>query len=237
MFGLALLPLIGIAGAAVDYSTASTTRARMMHAADAAVLAVAKPTNLTNTQRDTRARKVFDTNMANFSIGTIDFKVKDISSGVRIEVAGGLDTRFMSIMGLNKMPLDVASEVTRGEGFVEVALVLDNTYSMVNDMAGLKTASTNFINTLFSSGAASGSLKMGIVPYVATVNTGRTNLRIPSVDIFAQSPFHASILRNKPAAFMTNCDPHWGGGLYMLAGAACSTMPGHGCLPIESTMV
>ena len=42
MFGLALLPLLGVAGAALDYSRASQVRTSLSSALDSAVLRVAK---------------------------------------------------------------------------------------------------------------------------------------------------------------------------------------------------
>ena len=212
IFALTLVPVLGMAGASVDYGNASSTRARLGQASDAAALAAARTSGLTKTERDKVARDVFNANMGANPITGVNFVVKDIASGIRVEASAGVTTNFISIIGINTMPVSVVTEVKRGEGFVEVALVLDNTYSMVNDIPGLKKASTNFINTMFSVGAEGESLRMGVIPYVAAVNPGRTNLGMSSIDYEAKSTYHASVLREKPVALMANCDPKWGGG-------------------------
>jgi hypothetical protein len=163
-------------------------------------------------ERQKIAQDVFNANMGKAAVQGLTVKVKEIPSGVRVDASASVKTQFVSMLGFDTMPVSVFSEVARGEGFVEVALVLDNTGSMSNDIGALKTASTNFVNTVFAGGGASDSLKVAVVPYVATVNPGRTNLGMSSVDSTAASPHHGAIMRNKPVAMMTNCKPRWGGG-------------------------
>jgi Flp pilus assembly protein TadG len=207
IFGLSLVPLIGITGAAVDYSNATATRARLAQASDAAALAAAKATNLSKADRDKLARKVFDSNLGDVSVEGITFKIVDIASGVRVEATGDVKANFLPVIGIKKQVVDVASEVKRGEGLVEVALVLDNTGSMVKDMVSLKTASGKFIDTLFSNSPDAGSMRVGIVPYVGAVNPGRANLGMSSIDSFAEAPYHAAILKGRQVAWLANCNP------------------------------
>jgi Flp pilus assembly protein TadG len=201
-----------MAGAAIDYGAASSARAQMAQASDAAALAAAKAPVTTLAERQKIAEDVFRANMGKKAVQGLSIKVKEIASGVRVDASADVKTQFMSMFGFQTMPVGVFSEVARGEGFVEVALVLDNTGSMSNDMVALRTASTNFVNTIFAGGGASDSLRVGVVPYVAAVNPGRLNLGMTSVDSTAASPHHAAIMRSKPVAMMTNCNPRWGGG-------------------------
>ncbi len=208
IFGLSLVPLIGITGAAVDYSNATATRARLAQASDAAALAAAKATNLSKTDRDKLARKVFDSNLGNASVEGVTFKIVDITSGVRVEATGNVKTNFLAVIGIDKSTVDVSSEVMRGDGMVEVALVLDNTGSMSKDMPGLKTASNKFIDTLFANSPDTGSMRIGIVPYVGAVNPGRANLGMSSIDTFAEAPYHAAILKGRQVGWLSNCNPN-----------------------------
>jgi Flp pilus assembly protein TadG len=212
IFALTLLPVLGMAGVAIDYSAASGTRAQMAQAADAAALAAARAPVTTLAERQKIAQDVFNANMGGKKVDGLSIKVKEIPSGIRVDATGAMKTQFVGMMGFDKVNVGVFSEVARGEGFVEVALVLDNTGSMKNDMDALRKASTNFVNTIFAGGSAADSLRVSVVPYVAAVNPGRANLGMSAVDVTAQSPHHASIMRNKVNAMMKNCDPKWEGG-------------------------
>ncbi|MGL4729854.1 MAG: TadE/TadG family type IV pilus assembly protein, partial [Bosea sp. (in: a-proteobacteria)] len=217
MFALTLMPVLGMAGAAMDYTSASGARAQMAQASDAAALAAARAPVTTLAERQKIAEDVFKANMGGKSVNGLKIKVKEIPSGIRVDADASVVTKFVSIMGFDKINVGVYSEVARGEGYVEVALVLDNTGSMKNDMDALRKSSANFINTIFAGGAASDSLRVSVVPYVAAVNPGRTNLGMSSVDSSAQSPHHGAIMRNKINAFLANCDTsggvkHEGGG-------------------------
>ncbi len=212
IFALTMLPVLGMAGAAMDYTAASNMRAQMAQASDAAALAAARAPVTTVAERQKIAQDVFNANMGGKSVQNLSVKVKEIPSGIRVDATGQVKTQFVGMMGFDTMDVGVFSEVVRGEGFVEVALALDVTGSMKNDMDAMKKASVNFVNTLFAAGAAADSLRVGIVPYVASVNPGRTNLGMSAIDVTAQGPHHAQMLRWRWIGYMKNCDPMWGGG-------------------------
>ncbi len=213
LFGLSFIPIIGLTGAAIDYGRASQLRSRIASASDASALAAAKSPNLTVTQRDALARSVFNANTADIrTMQAINFRVTSIASGVRVDVSADSKNSFLPVIGRPVTNIDVFSEVARGDGYVEVALVLDNTGSMRNDIDGLKRASKQFTNTLFGSGAAAGSLKMSVVPYNAAVNPGVANLGMTYTDSRGEGPHHAQALRYHTIAAMTGCNPNPGGG-------------------------
>lgn len=207
MFALTLVPILAMTGAAVDYANATSARARIGQAADSAALAAAKLTNATPAERARVARQVFDANVGSADVRGINFKLIDLPSGVRVEASGQVGTLFLPVIGINSTNIGVSAEVARNDGYTEVALVLDTTGSMVNDMAGMRTASANFINTLFSYVNDPTSMRVGIVPYVASVNPGRTNLGMSMVDSTAEAPFHAAMLRFKQIAWVDGCNP------------------------------
>jgi Flp pilus assembly protein TadG len=209
IFALSLVPLVGLGGAAFDYANATSTRAAIGQAADAAALAAAKATTLSVAERARLARQVFDANTSRLKLKNINFKVIDMPSGVRVEAKSDLDTVFLPVIGINSTNVGVMAEVARNDGYTEVALVLDTTGSMVNDMAGMRSASANFVDTLFSFVNDPASMRIGVVPYVASVNAGRTNLGMSNVDSTAESPHHAAILKRKWIAWVAGCNPNY----------------------------
>jgi Flp pilus assembly protein TadG len=213
LFGLSFIPIIGLTGAAIDYGRASQLRSRIASASDAAALAAAKAPNLTVTERDALARSVFNANTADIRTMTgINFRVSSIASGVRVDVSAESRNNFLPVIGRPTTSIDVYSEVARGDGYVEVALVLDNTGSMRADIDGLKRASKSFTNTLFGSGMGAGSLKMSVVPYVAAVNPGVSNMGMTYMDARGEGPHHAQAVRGIVNGAMIGCDPYPRGG-------------------------
>ena len=209
IFALSIVPIVGLSGAAFDYTNATSTRARIAQAADAAALAAAKATTLTPAERQRLARQVFDANTVGLSMQNLSFRMTDQASGVRVNASADVSTLFLPVIGINSTNVGVVAEVARNDGYTEVALVLDTTGSMANDMAGMRSASVNFVNTLFSFVTDPASMRVGVVPYVASVNAGRTNLGMSNTDSTAESPFHAAILKSKWTAWVTNCDPYY----------------------------
>ncbi|MGL5363168.1 MAG: TadE/TadG family type IV pilus assembly protein [Bosea sp. (in: a-proteobacteria)] len=208
MFGLALLPVLGMAGAALDYSQAVNLQAKLSAASDAAALAAAKSTG-TFSQREALAQQVFKANVGNYGdLVNVSFKLIDKANGVRVEVKADQKNSVVSLLGYDNTTVVANSEVAKGEGFVEVSLVLDNTGSMANDMDALRKSSKSFVDTLFASGASSDSLKISVVPYVAAVNPGKLNMPMAAMDTGANSKWHGQILKNRTQGFLTGCNPN-----------------------------
>ncbi len=199
MFGLSLIPMIGLTAAAVDYSRASQMRNRMATAADAAVLAAVKAGAANMTQRSALANAAFAANLG------VDPRLLNISGNLtkltgnayRYEASADYKYTILQVLSPSSPTarLAVISEANAGDGKVEVALVLDNTGSMVNDMSSLRKAATDFTNTLFDMANGGTDLKMSVVPYVASVNPGRMNLGMSSIDARGDGEHHARNLR------------------------------------------
>ena len=87
----------------------------------------------------------------------------------------------MQLIGVTRMPFSVSAVAVREtQGSVEVAMVLDNTWSMsMSDSSGvkkidaLKSAATNLTTKLKTSGKD--QVKIGLVPYADYVNVGTNN--------------------------------------------------------------
>ncbi|MBX9876773.1 MAG: hypothetical protein K2X84_18085 [Beijerinckiaceae bacterium] len=184
MFAFAGVALICMAGAVVDYGRLSKAHSGLQAATDSAALAAARlPSKDAATMR-AAADKFFIANtsgMAGQNIQITKFDFQESSGTVTIESSGVLDTTLMSIIGFTTMGFSSRSaalkEVT---GTVEMALVLDNTWSMSDSAGGggskitvLKSAAKNLINTILAQGGT--NVKIGIVPFADYVNVGVGN--------------------------------------------------------------
>jgi Flp pilus assembly protein TadG len=209
MFGLALVPLAGFTGAAIDYARASQLRQKMSAAADAAVLVAAKSGHITEAQRRAAADAAFAANLGTDpNLSGINGQLIKVGDGWRYEVTANYKFAVIQVIpGMGaKVQIRVFAEAIAGEGRVEVALVLDNTGSMVNDMAALRKAATEFTNILFDTAGGASDLRMSLVPYVAAVNPGRLNLGMTAVDARGDGPHQAANLRERWIAFMPSCN-------------------------------
>ncbi|MGQ3346406.1 pilus assembly protein TadG-related protein [Bosea sp. (in: a-proteobacteria)] len=184
MFAFAGVAVICMAGAVVDYGRLSKAHSGLQAATDSAALAAARlPSKDAATMR-AAADKFFIANtsgMAGQNIQITKFDFQESSGTVTIESSGVLDTTLMSIIGFTTMGFSSRSaalkEVT---GTVEMALVLDNTWSMSDSAGGggskitvLKSAAKNLINTILAQGGT--NVKIGIVPFADYVNVGVGN--------------------------------------------------------------
>lgn len=184
MFAFAGVALIGMAGAVVDYGRLSKAHSGLQAATDAAALAAARlPSKDAATMR-AAADKFFIANtsgMAGKNIQITKFDFQESSGTVTIESSGVLDTTLMSIMGFTTIGFSSrAAALKEVTGTVEMALVLDNTWSMSDSAGGggskiavLKSAAKDLINTILAQGGT--NVKIGIVPFADYVNVGVGN--------------------------------------------------------------
>ncbi|MDB5557423.1 MAG: von Willebrand factor type domain protein, partial [Enterovirga sp.] len=134
LFGFAALPLIGLAGAAVDYSRASSFQSRMQLAVDATALAIVRAPSGT----DVRALQVkgeqylANTLRSDPTAVLTSTTVTREGSVVKVAAAATMETSLMKVVGIRTMPISASSQATWGasQTKIEVALVLDNTGSM-----------------------------------------------------------------------------------------------------------
>jgi len=183
MFALAIVPIIGFVGAAVDYSRASTVRTNMQAAADATSLAMSKVApSLTPDQLTTQARayfnSIFKTAYAKtFEATPIYTNLGANGSELRIDVTGTVDNQFMGFLGFGTMTVGTSSIVKWGSQRLRVALVLDTTGSMGNSgkISAMQTATKNLLDQLKASETTTGDVYVSIIPFSKDVNVGSTS--------------------------------------------------------------
>jgi Flp pilus assembly protein TadG len=216
---LALLPIVAVSGAALDYSRASEIKTKIQQAADAAVLAAAKTTG-TDADRIKVGQEVFKANTLEIAGLGLTPVFSKITEGMKVSISGKSPSVFVSAMGIASSTFNVVSQaqMTSGDSAVgsgervEIALALDTTGSMKSDMSALHAAA----NSLTDEVMKSSNIYVSVVPFVAAVNVGATNIPMGMMDTQANSKWHGQFMKNNYAGSITNCTtpgvPHSGGG-------------------------
>jgi Flp pilus assembly protein TadG len=182
-FAFLLLPLSILSFALIDLNRASSEKRRLQDALDAATLAAARSTAVTNTELQVIGSKTLTANLEAMSDATLLSSSFTITSPKVIGTATAKLTPIVANLWMTgNMTVSASSEVVRSMNKVEVAMVLDTTGSMAGTkLSSLKTAANNFIDTL--SAAASRStevdpVKIGIVPFSSAVRIGSSTSEI-----------------------------------------------------------
>ena len=190
LFTLATIPMMGLVGAAVDYSRANSARSAMQTAVDATALALSKNiSTLTSNQLAQQATDYFNAlfGTTHPEVGGITITPTYTSSGgtqLVITGSGTVTTTFMKVMGLSTLNINVSSTVKWGMTRLRVALVLDNTGSMSDSgkITALKTATKNLLSQLQSAASSNGDVYVSIVPFVKDVNVDPVNFSQTWID-------------------------------------------------------
>lgn len=113
LFGLALVPLVGLVGAASDYNRAMVARTEMQAAADATVLMMARESaELTAGQLQQKAAGYFREHYRRADVAIVELTAicgNDGASHIDIAAQGALDTDFMGVVGIDAMTVHAKS--------------------------------------------------------------------------------------------------------------------------------
>jgi Flp pilus assembly protein TadG len=181
MFALAVIPVVGLIGAAVDYSRANSLRSGVQAALDATALAMARsaPT-LTEDQLKTQAAAHFAAlfnkpGAKNIDVNTVYSTTN--GSTLTITATGAMDTTFTRVMGYNQINIGSSATIKWGNQRLRVALALDTTGSMASagKIDALKTATKNLLDQLKAAASVDGDVYVSIIPFSKDVNVGTGN--------------------------------------------------------------
>lgn len=189
--GLCIGVLVSAVGFAVDLSRYQNARAAIQQAVDGAVLAAASSSETTEAGLKPIAKGFFNQNMGRTPLAP-DYKDSLVYSDGRLTltVDGRVDLIFGGLLRMNSLPLKVMATAERGGNeTVEVALVLDNTWSMSAQsgdgqtrIQALKSASALLVGEIMT-GPNAGRVKIGVVPYADYVNVGMGNRNQPWLSV------------------------------------------------------
>ena len=130
LFGLAIIPVIGAVGVAVDYSLASSYRTDMQKALDTTALALSKMMPAEQATLDTVGMQYFLANMGQHTLSESGSGHHTRRRHSAHPCLGFLFARIANILGVSTFPLSTESRARWSIGQVEVVLALDNTGSM-----------------------------------------------------------------------------------------------------------
>jgi Flp pilus assembly protein TadG len=189
LFGLSALPLVGLAGAAVDYSRAANYQSRMQLAVDATALAIVRePTTLNAREIQQKGEQYLASALRTDVSATLtSVTVTREGRSVKVAAAATMDRTILKVMGRDPMPIGATSQASSARK-LEVALVLDNTYSMserlddgTEKMIALKKQAKKVLDSLQTLDAQPGrgrdSVKVSIVPFDTEVRLDTAKFR------------------------------------------------------------
>lgn len=180
MFGFVAIPMIGIAGACVDYARASSARTSLNAAVDSAALMVARDaTKLTDSQLQTRAEAMIRANLAGNSdarLGTYTVAINRSARTVNVTANTSVETSLTKVIGFDTIPVSSTAQSAWGTNRVELALVLDNTGSMASSskMTELKKASLDLLKIMKDASVEADQIRISVVPFATQVRLPTT---------------------------------------------------------------
>jgi Flp pilus assembly protein TadG len=182
IFAIALVPILGFVGAAIDYTRVGRARTVIQSALDSTALMLAKDVSsgtITTSQVVTLAQTYFNAlyvgkDASNVSVTATYTASSAMGSTIQVSGSGSMTTDFLKIVGFPQFNFNDSSTTAWGTTKLRVAMALDNTGSMADDgkITALQTASKNLIDQLSAAAANSGDVYISIVPFANVVNLG-----------------------------------------------------------------
>ena len=226
IFALAMIPMLVIAGFAIDAQLAFAKKDKIQYAVDSAVLAGARMMQSSSDQTAVtkHARDYFSAIMSNESQDlTCDTLMIDFSAPE--EITGNVScyqpTTLMNLVGHSRVKINTTSVATYGTGRVDVAFVFDvsgsmNSYGRIYD---LKDAAKAAAETLLPEPGSSsdGDVRIAMVAYNSMVNADKYFEEVTGLEknrtYIGQDSFETSGSRNQSGARKkceTYCSAGWG---------------------------
>lgn len=194
MFALMSIVLIAMGGAGVDYVLWMEARSAAQEAADAGALGASASSAVTRVDIERIADALVDKRLAmwpgvSLESASYDAAHKQVTANVR----GTINPYFVQLVGVGSLPVFATSTAERAtNGKLELAMVLDNTWSMSDtDGSGstkilsLKAAARSLLDALWEEDNE--NIRVGLVPYAEYVNVGTVNRAQPWMSVAADT--------------------------------------------------
>lgn len=184
-----------LVGATIDVSRALSTKTVMQAVVDAAALAGARDREATEASIEETARRLAEQNVALNGVGPlISFDAELDVANDQVRVSGVIPSpfNFAGMLGFDFLEIKADSIVQRAVPPVRISLVLDNTGSMNSNggIEALRIAATLLVDILFDETVPADDLRVGIVPYVTTVNIRNEEFDMAWMDVNGLSSVH-----------------------------------------------
>ncbi len=174
IFGISIVPVLGLTGAAVDYSRASKARAELSAAIDSAALMAARDASkLTDAELTARINNWIKGNLS------ADTATKFTSASIIIDrvartvnISGNInvDTSVARVLGQDSIAVSSSNQSSWGTKKIELALALDNTGSMAGaKMTALQTATRDLLKIMQDAVTEPDQVKVAMFPFSTQV--------------------------------------------------------------------
>lgn len=197
MWALMGAVLVGLIGITVDFTRAQALRNQMQNAADGAALVAERSSNRPIAERTAAARAFFDAEMGGAAPANVTFNVVQLQTGGH-QVSATMPMPLSLARIIRPEDWDIAVEAVAEANAsppIEVALVLDNTGSMANDMNALRSAASQLATDLLS--LDGDTVQVALVPFVAQVNIGNGATQMAWMDTTGVAPMNGELLEDR----------------------------------------
>lgn len=181
IFGLLTMPIMIVAGVAVDYGRMGQMQTLMQSTTDLVALAAAKEKEAGKTDDAIKSKvtALFAAEMKIHALAdyTVDYSYDTTKAVVTVSAEGKLKSSLLGVLSIDELTVGSTSSTTFGTDHVEIALVLDTTGSMnqSSKLSSLKSAANSMIDSLAATEAGrTGKIKVAVVPFGVYVNVGTT---------------------------------------------------------------
>ena len=189
MFALSLFFMIGLIAVAVDLSNGFSAKQRLQDTTDAVALLAAKDKSLdTPAKLEAAAQALYDVTYPGQH--GVRIKIQDMQRDgdkVTVVTKNNIDTYFSGVFNTSNLDVGVVSTAVYATKAMDVALVLDTTFSMSekNKIGGLKVAANNLLTTFDE--LDNENLRVSVVPFAQYVNVGLSRRNSNWLDVPADS--------------------------------------------------
>jgi Flp pilus assembly protein TadG len=192
IFAIALVPLLGFVGAAVDYTRANAARSSMQAALDSTALMLSKDLSqgiITTSDITTKAQSYFTALYTNKDAKSVSVSAaytasSSMGSNIQVNGSGAVTTDFLKVAGFPTLNFNTSSTAAWGSVRMRVAMALDNTGSMAQDgkMPAMQSAAKALVDQLSGLAKSNGDIYISIIPFAKDVNVGASNYNQSWVD-------------------------------------------------------
>jgi Flp pilus assembly protein TadG len=188
LWAVMILPILVIAGGAIDFSRHATASKQLRAATDAAAIATLRTyldTGMDKPASEAAGLSIFqeDIKVLSGSAGVAPVITIDPATGVTVTATFNSPTTMLAIIGISSLTVKAKSRVAvSSEAKLEAALVLDMSGSMSGTrVADLRDAAEAFLDTVLTD--STGRVKIAVVPFNNEVNIGVSHAGAPWLDV------------------------------------------------------
>jgi Flp pilus assembly protein TadG len=184
LFGIAILPILGFVGGAIDYSRVNNARTAMQAALDTTALMISRDatSSMTAAEINQKAQTYFNSlykhpEAENVVVNATYTKSSTEGSKVVINGSAKMATDFMRVVGYPTLDFGASSTTAWGNTRLRIAMALDITGSMNSSgkLDAMKTAAKSLVDTLKLSAKTADDVYLSIIPFNVMVNVGTSN--------------------------------------------------------------